>query len=814
MTAGRFALKILNMRSWNLKATDPRSLTLAADARVSTPDYTNDQIWELSLHGGEPSGLALQTTFGLRARSFRLFPSFTEGDENRTDPQAFHSPPSIRRFFPNYILASFSPFPGIQVESEYWAPQSHAVAGRIRLTNSTEEPRQIKFEWMALLTPTEGERMAPREIEACSILAGQTDQLVPVVFLTGGPIAAPGPYPSLTLGLELDPGASRQVIWSHAALNNVEDSFQLARETASQNWDAEYARIELLNTGQIEIHTGEPEWDQAFALSQKVALGLFLGPTQHLSHPSIVNLRRPDQGHSLRGDGSDYGHLWNGQSPIETYTILDLILPAYPDLAKGLLRNFLATQEESGEVDWRPGLAGQRGKRLATPLLAAMAWRIFQHTEDVEFLREIYPALLLFVNAWFAPAHDRDDDGVPEWDHPMQSSFDDHPIFARWYDWAQGVEISTAENPTLCAFLYCECQSLIEIAQQLGHQAPIGRLQSHARNLKTAVDSTWDPERATYRNRDRDTHLSLPGIEIGNRHGSGVIHLGQSFEKPVRLLLRVNLSGETTRRPDVFLHGTSQTGKHRVERLSFEDFHWYLGLGTATSSRAYIQLERIEIQGIDELDEFIVQSVSLVGEDITLLLPIWAEISSKDRTESIVERTITAPERYWRDYGMPAHPQTHPDEEVPGANPSEFGRDISRRVHIYWNSLIGSGLVEADHRQVAAELVARLMRGVIRSLKEEGNFRRYYDCDTGAGIGERDALGGLAPLGLFLKTLGVRLISPHRVMLEGHNPFPWPVTVKYRGLTILRQKENTQVIFPDGQTTSVSDPEPRLVALS
>jgi hypothetical protein len=45
------------------------------------------------------------------------------------------------------------------------------------------------------------------------------------------------------------------------------------------------------------------------------------------------------------------------------------------------------------------------------------------------------------------------------------------------------------------------------------------------------------------------------------------------------------------------------------------------------------------------------------------------------------------------------------------------------------------------------------------------------------------------------------------------NPYPWPVTVKYRGLTVLRQKEKTVVIFPDGQTVTVSDSARRIVSL-
>ena len=65
------------MRDWTLGAGDPLALTLAADFRLSTPDYSNDHIWDLELGGGDPSALALRTTYGLRARSMRIFPRFT-----------------------------------------------------------------------------------------------------------------------------------------------------------------------------------------------------------------------------------------------------------------------------------------------------------------------------------------------------------------------------------------------------------------------------------------------------------------------------------------------------------------------------------------------------------------------------------------------------------------------------------------------------------------------------------------------------------------------------------------------------------------
>ena len=127
--------------------------------------------------------------------------------------------------------------------------------------------------------------------------------------------------------------------------------------------------------------------------------------------------------------------------------------------------------------------------------------------------------------------------------------------------------------------------------------------------------------------------------------------------------------------------------------------------------------------------------------------------------------------------------------------------------------MTGEGILNYGYRDIAAELFSRILAGIVINLKNDKSFRQYYHADSGEGIGERGALSGLAPLGFFLETLGVRLISSHKVALTGYNPFPWPVTVKYRGLSILRQKEKTTVTFPDGQIVNVSDPDPQIVSM-
>jgi hypothetical protein len=122
------------------------------------------------------------------------------------------------------------------------------------------------------------------------------------------------------------------------------------------------------------------------------------------------------------------------------------------------------------------------------------------------------------------------------------------------------------------------------------------------------------------------------------------------------------------------------------------------------------------------------------------------------------------------------------------------------------------------------------MSAVIQNLKQQHAFARAYHAQSGAGIGERNPVQGLAPLGLFLDTLGVRIESPpgspgsstgrgspgsstgQRVVLSGKNPFPWSITVKYRGLTITRHADQTLVVFPNGQMVTLDDPTDAVVS--
>ena len=805
------------MRDWSLSCAttatelgDPLSLTLAADMRLCTPDYLNDHIWELEIGVGEPASLAVRTTYGLRARNMRLFYRFGEAGSTVTNPAAFLRRPRLRRFYPNFLGLDFVPLEGLDISAEYWVPESHALAARLSFTNHTKAARKVDFELCGALTPLDGKSLSFSQQHMVNVLSGRTSGLLPVLFLTGGPNLGPGPHPSLALKVDLEPGMTRSYTWCIAAENMLEASFELARKIAARPWDAERARIELLDAGDtLEIHTGDPDWDAALALSQKSAFAAFHAGSGRLPQPSFVTPRQPDGGYSHSGTGMDHSAGWNGQTPFDSYYIASL-LPVARNLQRGLVENFLSAQADDGTVDGKPGLAGQRARYQAAPLLATLAWKYYEGTQDRAFLEVSFPKLLSFFEKWFAADHDPDGDGIPQWDHVLQTGFEDHPLFDTWHPWSQGLPISALFSPELEALLYREAASLIRMAEVLQRAPEIGRLHERAAVLRSSVEAGWHAENSLYSYRDRLTQLRSAEKLIARRRGSGEIRPRKAqFEHAVRLLIDMYTEEPGTRHPVVEISGLGEElaadeGELRQrERFAEGEFQWRAGGLTAVSRKAYCKISYIGVTGLEEADKLLVRSIDATGEDITLFTPLWAQIPEASRAETIVKSALLDGERFQRPFGIRALASV----------PEPRADSVAMSVHLPWNQMIGEGLLAYGYRAEAARLTEKLMAAVIRCLKQSRGYYERYHSETGNGIGERGALAGLAPVGLFLQVLGVEILSPTSVSLEGRNPFAWPVSISYKGLAIQRGLEETEVTFPNGQVVKVSSSESCVVSL-
>jgi len=547
--------------------------------------------------------------------------------------------------------------------------------------------------------------------------------------------------------------------------------------------------------------TGDQDWDAALAFTQKAALGLFMGPSKHLPNASFVFSRQPDQGHSHVGDGSDYQHFWNGQPALEAY-YLSTLLPAAPRLAQGVLRNFLAVQDvHNGSIDCKPGLSGQRGRFLAAPYLASLTWQQAHAGREKDFIASVYSGLLAFFWAWFSPARDHDRNGLPEWQHQIQTGFEENPLFDGWHAWAQGVNITTVQSPALAAALYREAQCLIKMAELLGRTSDTITLKAQAELLRKGIEACWDADSALYRYADRDTHLSLSGKMLSERQAVPEFDLQKEFKQPVRLVIRIFGQGESRKRPRVTITG-QLNGMDQTEILDARDFSYSSSGAVATTEKVYTLLGHFEFDGLNRRDRLSIQTVDLTIADHTLLLPLWAGIPTEREAHALIYRTILDANYFDHPFGIPALPRLF----IRDADP------VSYSVHLAWNQLIGEGLLAYGYRRDVARLTAHLMSAIIQNLKRSQSFYRTYHAETGAGQGERNTLHGLAPLGLFMAALGLEIQSPTRVILKGENLFPWPVTVKYKGLTVTRMMGQTEVIFPNGQPVNLTDPTDAVVS--
>jgi len=779
----------------------PFALTLAADAHLAPTDYLDDHIWELMINQGDPPGISLDTTYGLRARKQRIFPRFGENDIQRSDPAEFFSPVTLNTYIANYTQLTFSPLEGIRAVLEYWIPNSHSAAGRITLLNQTNRPREVSLIWAALLAPSPGgSRMAVMEFDNVSVLGGKTGGLEPVFFMSGGAYASTGPFPALELSFQIEPGKTTTSICTIVSESDALESFNAARALSVLDWDAEKAQMSMLNAAQIEIITGEPAWDKVFTFSQTVASTLVMSPTEYLPRNSFVLTRQPDQGFSIRGDGSDYNHLWNGQTALHSWFISQELMPITDTFLRDLLENFFFIQTENGMIDWKPGLGEQRSCIAATPMLAYLMKIYFLRTQDKQFVETHFPGLLKYFDYWFTGEMDRDQDGIPEWEHPWQTGLEDQKIFSYWLTETEGVDISTFECPDLNSWLSLEGESLIYLADLLGdHNGSIQRIRKRLNGLKEFIISSWDEEQGIFHYRDRNTHQTIESQILFNDFVKDSLFIQQAFTEPVRLQFHVKRSGEDTRKIIIFIHGTGPSGGNKVERLSSGQFRWFFSSGYATSDRIYTQIEKIIVEGCQDEDVITISTVGHTDIDISLMLPLFARIPTEEMAAKLAQQSLLNEKLFFQQTGI-----------------SNFCDPITNSIgdiSILWNSLLMRGLIYYHLLPQAAEVMTRVMNTLKDHLEKYGCLRRVYDPVSGEGKGEKNILEGLAPIGTFLKIVGIEIFSPWRIQVQGTNPFSWAVTVKYQGTTILKQKAKTTVIFPDGQTLSINDEKPHILAL-
>jgi hypothetical protein len=298
--------------------------------------------------------------------------------------------------------------------------------------------------------------------------------------------------------------------------------------------------------------------------------------------------------------------------------------------------------------------------------------------------------------------------------------------------------------------------------------------------------------------------LTTQGEILGVQKGSGVLEIHQEFSGSIRPMFIINSKKERTNPMQVYIHGTTPAGAHRVDHIPAYRIRWNQGTGVITSDYTYRSIEQIEITGLLDESEVVIRSADLMILDQTLLIPLWAGVPESEKAGVLTNLTILNKKKFLGPYGLRSRIDTSPQMDISEEN---------YKMHLPWISLIMEGMVRYGMHVQAAELFTRMMNAIIPPLSKQLIFFQSYHSETGVPSGYTNTLSSLLPLGLFLKICGVEIINPTKVKITRGNPFPWPVTIKYRGLTVVQQEKKSLVIFPDGQNISIDNSHPQTVLM-
>ncbi|MEO1644200.1 MAG: hypothetical protein AAFR67_03360, partial [Chloroflexota bacterium] len=104
-------------REWELEADSPYEYHLAADARLSSTSYVDDQSWDVLIGTGDDAAFKLQTQYGFRVGLASLVPMWVHDGRRIYQAQTYHNPPTIHTFSPNHITLQADILPNLSLSA-------------------------------------------------------------------------------------------------------------------------------------------------------------------------------------------------------------------------------------------------------------------------------------------------------------------------------------------------------------------------------------------------------------------------------------------------------------------------------------------------------------------------------------------------------------------------------------------------------------------------------------------------------------------------------------------------------------------------
>ena len=744
-------------------ALDLQHITLSVDNRFSPPSSQPVPVWHITLQDRQSEKLKLHTEVDHHALQVFQFPQFAAGSKTIQNPAQFYQPPELLKYYPNYACLCCQPWKDILCKIEYWAFDRRLLLCRYTLSNRQQQMFPFSFNWVLsshALMQSSSENFKANNNQYIRIIDHHN-------ALTSGMAAAlkqgPENTPYLSRGIHLNPQEEIQVIvtCSITDIHLSETVHYPKREI--ENWDTHICRICVENSTElITFSTGNDAWDAVLQYSQIQA-------HHHLSlTENTLFAIREDRLPSTR--------------PL---VFLDLIHLAFASpwhqnmRLRQIFAQFLQLQDQNGRLEWCYPLPHKILSGPCLPFLSELVMSIAGDESGIDWLKSCYPCLRKATLAWFDTRNDKDQDGCPEWQNAYQAGFDDAVLHKQYPQMLHPHVFDKLEHPGLVYLLINELHRLAEIAKRIDEENDLAQWREFASRLEEHLKRFWNRRKAVYLTLDYETHQIAKNKVIARGSGNLELDTSFSFEQAVRPNIVIQFQQGYSRPVRGKITGLGVNGPQH-ETITYTQFIWQKEDAVWISNKIYTQVDQIQLSGIQENEQWIIQNHTNPYEDIAMLLPL-IERSRRHKTHrSILENESF--QKKMHHFGVPSIFNEHSEQN-------------NCLASVPWNTMLVWQCLKFGDLSGAACIFEKIINTASNQLHRQGSFYTYYDCETGKGLGQPESIRGLVPVKLLMNLLGVSFVTNDTIVITHFNPFPQPITVQYRGIKIALKHDCTEVQF-------------------
>lgn len=658
--------------------------------------------------------------------------------------------------------------------------------GMLFCSNTSDKIINLSTDWQVQFLPVSGGNpMRYMQMGLNTVLAGESRDVNPVFYLTGGPQPSNTPYPGLSTRMLLLPGTQRQVTWVLASEKSIDFSFQQARQFSSYNLENEQLKVEMADTrDQIQVKTGDTKLDSTIHTSQLRACQFVMPPVANHHQATFVTSRNPETGFYPKEEILEVFPEWMGQTLHDLWSMKENLLPGQSNVIKGFLQNMLDTQQPDGRIDYRVSINHVFTGLQTAPFLACLSWELHQYLNDPLWLRQIFPQLLAFFKTWinFEPDLHL---AAGKLVHPIQLGFtldrpvEENQIVDYW------IRMTGSNNTTLLSLLCLESASLISIARTVEDSETSEWLSIVHNKLLNNLATLLEREINSTRDQKIKKNPRSAGQVLCEFKTNHTYKIQSPATSSTRLYLKIHINSRLSPDFSCEITGTGPAGQQNLI-LTYRDIQRIGGMGFYVSSQHFTKVENVIINNLAKGNHGCVGFVDTSFPEVTQLVALAVDDLPATTSDALLG-TIKLEEHFG--FGgitlMPAD----------AANPSPI-------VPAWIAGLMIHGLLVQNKLELAE-----------KAFDCHFQSQAIYISSLTNNSEIASTPGMLFPVNLYLKVLGVsRFTDSEVIFLHSQNKLH-PVTVQYKKASITLKPGSAEIHSAQGERIILSDPGKKKVIL-